>query len=451
MSTNESKLHIEGNEARNFAKRAARLKQGQQSEAAAAKFTSLQRLVQLPLFDEIEAAGGAARPRDLYGPLADRLGVEGEGRDATRTSSDGRTHNVFEQQVRWARQTAVMEGLIGGERGRWELTDAGFEKLGKIRRGKVVMIYSTGDGIALWAHAEDAAGAIETGSIKLVLTSPPYPTIDRAYGKMAVPEWLAWMKHLTAIWKQLLTADGTIAVNLMDVFVKGTPAISPYIERFTLAAIDDVGLHLAGRMFWHSPTKLGNIMWTAREKVRPRNSVEQILLFSREPKPAWDINRMDRPAYSQRSQSRLERDEARPASLRPSGYDIAGKAFARRASGPLPGNLVVAGGAGGTDEYSKRCRAAGVEPHPARFPAALPRQVILMTTDVGDVVYDPMAGSNTTGWVAAGLGRRWLASEPMRSYVDASTLRFDHVQHFEGGQFDRNDDATSRHSFSPRR
>jgi site-specific DNA-methyltransferase (cytosine-N4-specific) len=93
----------------------------------------------------------------------------------------------------------------------------------------------------------------------------------------------------------------------------------------------------------------------------------------------------------------------------------------------LPSNLVVAGGVSGNDAYSRACRAAGLEPHPARFPAILPSQIIRLATDRGDVVYDPMAGSNTVGKVAQDLGRRWISSDPMLEYVRSSELRFDGV------------------------
>jgi site-specific DNA-methyltransferase (cytosine-N4-specific) len=43
------------------------------------------------------------------------------------------------------------------------------------------------------------------------------------------------------------------------------------------------------------------------------------------------------------------------------------------------------------------------------------------------VVLDPVAGSNTTGYVAEQLGRRWLAIEIRRDYVQASRLRFEGV------------------------
>ncbi len=42
------------------------------------------------------------------------------------------------------------------------------------------------------------------------------------------------------------------------------------------------------------------------------------------------------------------------------------------------------------DSYTKRCKDAGIKPHPAR---------------PGDIVYDPFAGSNTTGAVAESLQR----------------------------------------------
>lgn len=368
----------------------------------------------------------------MYDRIADALSIDQGARDETRDCGDGQSYKVFQQQVRWARQTAVASGLIAGERGIWELTDAAYEKLGRIRRGVVILLYSTDDGIALWAHAEDAASYIDAGSVKLVLTSPPYPVVRREYGRFTVPEWLDWMKRLTSMWKGLLTDDGTIAVNLMDAFVSGAPSLSPYIERFTLAAIDDVGLHLAGRMMWHSPNKLGNIQWTAKARVQPKNSLEHILLFSKSPRPGWDINRMERKEYAPRTAADLRRDAARLQIKRPAGYDINENAFKRDEAGPLPGNLIFATGAHGADEYSRRCRAAGLAPHPARFPDTVPRQIILLASDRGDVVYDPMAGSNTTGKVASELGRRYIASDPMLHYLQSSAMRFDQRPDFRG-------------------
>ena len=45
-------------------------------------------------------------------------------------------------------------------------------------------------------------------------------------------------------------------------------------------------------------------------------------------------------------------------------------------------------------------------------------------TDEGDVVVDPFAGSNTAGFVAEKLGRRWIAMELVEEYLEASKFRF---------------------------
>jgi len=134
--------------------RARRIAKGTTMEAKARKRTSkasLQGMLQLPLLEALEDAGGRARPRDLYETLANRLAVPEDLRGERRTCGDGQTYNRFEQQVRWARQTAVLEGLVADStRGIWELADPGHAKLLRARRGIVLLIYSTDLGVALW-------------------------------------------------------------------------------------------------------------------------------------------------------------------------------------------------------------------------------------------------------------------------------------------------------------
>jgi site-specific DNA-methyltransferase (cytosine-N4-specific) len=47
-----------------------------------------------------------------------------------------------------------------------------------------------------------------------------------------------------------------------------------------------------------------------------------------------------------------------------------------------------------------------------------------MLTDPGDVVFDPFAGSNTTGATAESMNRRWASIEPLNEYVLGSRGRF---------------------------
>jgi hypothetical protein len=47
-----------------------------------------------------------------------------------------------------------------------------------------------------------------------------------------------------------------------------------------------------------------------------------------------------------------------------------------------------------------------------------------MLTDENDVVLDIFAGSNTTGFTAEALNRKWLAFELNQEYLATSVLRF---------------------------
>lgn len=62
--------------------------------------------------------------------------------------------------------------------------------------------------------------------------------------------------------------------------------------------------------------------------------------------------------------------------------------------------------------------------HPARFPAELPAFFIKMLTDEDDVVLDIFGGSNTTGFTAEALKRKWMTFEISREYLASSAFRF---------------------------
>jgi len=79
---------------------------------------------------------------------------------------------------------------------------------------------------------------------------------------------------------------------------------------------------------------------------------------------------------------------------------------------------------GNGSDYVRFCKAAGVAPHPARMPEDLIRFFVRLLTDENDLVFDPFAGSNTTGAVAEGMKRRWLSVEQSMDYIIGSRGRF---------------------------
>lgn len=54
--------------------------------------------------------------------------------------------------------------------------------------------------------------------------------------------------------------------------------------------------------------------------------------------------------------------------------------------------------------------------HPAPFPIELPENAVLTTTDPGDLVLDPYMGSGTTALAAQKHGRKWIGVEMSEEY-----------------------------------
>jgi DNA modification methylase len=70
------------------------------------------------------------------------------------------------------------------------------------------------------------------------------------------------------------------------------------------------------------------------------------------------------------------------------------------------------------------CKRHGLV-HPARFPVSVPEFFIrFLTTRKSQIVLDPFAGSNSTGYAAEKLGRKWIGIEKSDEYLKGSMFRF---------------------------
>jgi len=108
---------------------------------------------------------------------------------------------------------------------------------------------------------------------------------------------------------------------------------------------------------------------------------------------------------------------------RPSGHDISAS-FGKDNGGAIPANLLSIPNTDSNSCYLWLCKELGLERHPARFPAELPAFFIKMLTDEDDVILDIFGGSNTTGFTAEALGRKWITFEQSEEYLVSSVFRF---------------------------
>lgn len=66
--------------------------------------------------------------------------------------------------------------------------------------------------------------------------------------------------------------------------------------------------------------------------------------------------------------------------------------------------------------------------HPATFPEKLAEDHILSWSNIGDMIYDPFAGSGTTSKMAEVNGRKWVASELSSEYCEIHNARIGNLQ-----------------------
>jgi site-specific DNA-methyltransferase (cytosine-N4-specific) len=282
--------------------------------------------------------------------------------------------------------------------------------------------YQTQLGVAYALDSQKLLRAIPEASIDLVLTSPPYALhFKKEYGNVEKCDYVEWFLPFAREIYRVLTDEGSFVLNIGGSFNPGTPTRSLYHFKLLVALVEEIGFHLAQECFWYNPAKLpAPAEWVTVRRQRVKDSVEYVWWLSKTPWPRAD-NRNVLVPYSADMERLIKKGYK--AKVRPSGHNITRK-FQVNRGGAIPSNLIERGNNESNSEYIRACSAAGLKVHPARFPAALPEFFIKLCTLPDQLVLDPFAGSNTTGYVAEMLGRRWISCELNNDYVRASELRF---------------------------
>jgi len=297
-------------------------------------------------------------------------------------------------------------------------------------------LYVTQFGAAIPGDALEIMRLLPERSVNLVVTSPPYALhFKKAYGNANQSEYVSWILPFAREIRRILTDDGSLVLNVGGAWNPGSPTRSIYTYKLLVALVEEIGLHLAQEFFWYNPAKMPvPAEWVTVRRIRVKDSVEFVWWLSKSEWPKATNREVLRP-YSA-DMLRLAQRGLR-ATKRPAGHVIREGFASTDSGGSIPPNVIAEdeasdlmkfGNNAANDPYTVRCKAAGLSIHPARFPAVLPDFFIRMLTVPGDLVMDPFAGSNTTGMVAEGHARRWLALELSREYLEASKFRFNEAR-----------------------
>lgn len=289
----------------------------------------------------------------------------------------------------------------------------------------LIPAYTTPLGSAYCADSLHLLQELETESVDLILTSPPFALLrQKSYGNLAQDEYVDWLLEFGRRAHRVLKPTGSFVLDLGGAYQRGAPVRSLHQYRVLLRFCDELGYFLAEEFFWHNPSKLPSpIEWVNKRKIRAKDTVNTIWWFSKSEWPQANVRNV-LTEYSGRMKKLLEDSEKfYTPKLRPSGHDVA-RSFDKDNGGAIPANLLSIPNTESNSRYLRYCKAVGVPGHPARFPSKLPEFFIKFLTKRGDLVLDIFSGSNTTGEVAERLGRRWIACDLERTYVAASVFRF---------------------------
>lgn len=257
---------------------------------------------------------------------------------------------------------------------------------------------------------------------KLLFTSPPFALIcKKAYGNEDQDRYVDWFMKFAPLFHQILEPGGSFVMEIGGTWLPGIPARSVYQYQLLLRLCES-DFYLAQEFYHYNPARLPTpAEWVTVRRLRVKDAINHVWWFVKEPFVDSDNHRVLRE-YSD-SMKRLIRNGYK-AKLRPSGHNISTKFNVNR-GGSIPSNLLQFANTDSQGHYLKECKRAGLKPHPARFPIALPDFFIRFLTQPGDLIIDPFAGSNVTGESAELLGRRWIAIELIEDYIRGSRFRFD--------------------------
>ncbi|WP_250461763.1 site-specific DNA-methyltransferase [Microbulbifer litoralis] len=279
----------------------------------------------------------------------------------------------------------------------------------------------------------------------LIITSPPFPLNNKKrYGNLQGKDYYNWFMELAPIFSDLLADDGSLVIEIGNAWEPGRPVQSLLHLECLLGLVKnpEADLRLIQEFICYNPSRLPSpAQWVTVNRIRTVDSYTHVWWIAKNDFPKADNSKVLRP-YSKKME-RLIKTKKFNAGKRPSEHGISDTAFARDNGGSiahnlfeldpidssrdvrLPHNVLSLSNTNSNDYYFKRCRKENITPHPARMHGGLINFFTEFLTEENDLILDPFAGSNTTGYFAERLKRRWISVEANEDYAYDSIIRFE--------------------------
>lgn len=250
----------------------------------------------------------------------------------------------------------------------------------------------------IWGDVFKALAQVEDSTIDLIFADPPY-NIGKKFGQfkdswpsdIAYAEWcFEWLE----LCLRKLTPKGSI-------YVMTSTQAMPHIDLWLRERVS-----ILSRIIWHYDS-------SGVQAKRYFGSLYEPILFAVRDPDKYVFNAADIEVEARTGAVRklIDYRKATPAPYK---------------TKKIPGNAW----------YIPRVRfkMPEYEEHPSQKPEALLERIIRASSNPGDLVLDPFAGSFTTCAVAKRLGRRSIGIEAQEQYIKIGLRRLDLATEFGGEQ-----------------
>jgi site-specific DNA-methyltransferase (adenine-specific) len=249
--------------------------------------------------------------------------------------------------------------------------------------------------------SQEVLKTLDTNSIDLIVTSPPYA--DRrihTYGGIKPEDYVEWFLPISEQLLRVLKPDGTFILNIKEKAENGER--HTYVLELILA-LRRQGWFWTEEFMWHKrncyPGKWPNRFRDAWERLLQFNKTKEFNMYQEEvmvPVGDWAKDRLKRLS---------EVDKTRDNAKNGSGFGKNVSNWLNREKA-YPTNVL---------HLATECNNKN---HSAVFPEALPEWFIKLFTKEDDTVLDPFMGSGTTIVVAQRMRRNSIGIDILPEYFD---------------------------------
>jgi adenine-specific DNA-methyltransferase len=233
-------------------------------------------------------------------------------------------------------------------------------------------------------------------AVELTVTSPPYNIGKEYESPLSVAEYVEWCTTWMRKVHSATKPEGTFWLNVgfLDVPGRGQCVPIPYL------LWDKSPFYLLQEVVW----KYGAGV-SSKRRLSPRN--EKWLFYVKEPQRyTFNLDEIRDPNVKYPNQKKNGKFRCNPLGKNPSDvWD-----FPKVTTG---------------SKRSSKERTG----HPAQFPLPVVERIIRASSNPGEIVVDPFAGSCSAGVAAVGLGRLFVGCEISNEYCELAADRFETFCH----------------------